>query len=910
ASGLMTAVAPGTTTLTIRTFNGRKASATITVVDAPTAIAFTNDPGILGAGEQTTISAKVNEGSAGGILYYSDNPEFATVNEKTGHITAIAPGTARIRAVTYVPGVEAEYFLEVRPAPTTLTMASSTIYVGYKERVQLEPIIDEGAETTFRYSSSKAKYAQVNAQGSLYCTYKGTYYITIRTHNDLSYKLKVVVRSAPGYVKVNPQTLELSAGQKFSLGATLPSGTASQLTWETLTPDILSVDENGLFTALAVGSGKAQVRTYNGKTAVCTVNVVAAPSAVYPPETALSVAENLQTEAVFTVNEGSYADFTYASADDAIATVDENGIVTGVTRGETEIIATTHNGLSTSVKVTVLPAPDEIIFEQESLTLGLGEVYQLTHSALPEDAVGVYSYASSDSRIVNVSAEGLLSCRALGTVEITVTAQNGTAAVMPVTVENYGNVHEALCAAHRGASGYRRDNTLAAIRYAAELNADEVELDVRMTKDGHLVLFHNDTLSYAGKAYSISALTLSQILSVQPHICLLKDALNYIASTNMNAQLEFKVSGIESAVIECVESCGMASRVKYESFNYDILKKVRALRPDAYTVYLISSSTTAKNVTSNLSKYDVDAISLSHSIATAEMVFKIHQAGMEAVVWTVNTRELIDKYRAMGVDVIITNYPNYMTGASVPPAPTSVSFDQSAYTVYLEDTLQLQPRINAGSATDFCYSAASSAYFTVDANGLITPLRHGTSTVTVSTYNGLTATATINVVDRYFPTAIAITSTPSQYMEIGMTYTPTVTVEPETAIADIKWTSSAPDIASVDPVTGTVTAVSYGKAVITGVSQRNPALTVKYNFVVLSDTRCLKVPSQKSDISGINNTLSQIRNVRASAFLELESLYQKGIITQSDYNARKGYITRAFDMYMVPWVTDETMFYW
>lgn len=213
--------------------------------------------------------------------------------------------------------------------------------------------------------------------------------------------------------------------------------------------------------------------------------------------------------------------------------------------------------------------------------------------------------------------------------------------------------------AHRGASAYREDNTLESFRYAAELGADEVELDVRKTKDGYLVLCHDATVVYAGKKRSISKLTLAQLKTVLPDVCTLEEALTYLSTTDMNVQIEIKVGSIESAVLQCVSDSGMVERAKYGSFDYGVVKKIRKLQPDAYVVYIISSGKTLKKVLKTPSAYKANAISLSCSNTSASTVFKLHQAGKKVAVWTVNTRELIEKYRSMGVDSIITNYPDY-----------------------------------------------------------------------------------------------------------------------------------------------------------------------------------------------------------------------------------------------------------
>ena len=248
----------------------------------------------------------------------------------------------------------------------------------------------------------------------------------------------------------------------------------------------------------------------------------------------------------------------------------------------------------------------------------------------------------------------------------------------------------------------------------------------------------------------------------------------------------------------------------------------------------------------------------------------------------------------------------------VKPSPSSIAFDAESYTVNIDETLQLSPILEPdGCYAELSYSIARAGFFTIDESGLITPLMRGSTTVTVKTHNGLSATVEIRVVDPYFPEAISFVSAPPGYLELGMTYQPLIKVEPETAVAALGWSSSEPNIVSVDAQTGLVTAMSYGTATITATSARNPALTLIYKLVVLSPERCLKMPNRRvTSTASISTTLSQIKNVRASAYQELKSLYARGVITTSDYSKRTAIVDRAFEMYLFPWMTNSLELYW
>ena len=121
------------------------------------------------------------------------------------------------------------------------------------------------------------------------------------------------------------------------------------------------------------------------------------------------------------------------------------------------------------------------------------------------------------------------------------------------------------------------------------------------------------------------------------------------------------------------------------------------------------------------------------------------------------------------------------------------------------ETLQLEPVVTSGAYAELSYTIQKAGYFTIDANGLVTPLRRGSSTVKVTTQNGLTATTTVQVVDPNYPELVELAETPPEYLEPGTSYTPKIRVSPKSAVSGLVWSSSDSEIASVNAETGKVT---------------------------------------------------------------------------------------------------------
>lgn len=156
------------------------------------------------------------------------------------------------------------------------------------------------------------------------------------------------------------------------------------------------------------------------------------------PETPLVVAtgETATAETSYTYDgetpENAQPEVVYTSGDATIATVDENGVITGVAEGETTITATVGE-LSASRTVSVIIPVESLTAEDASLHLADGAA-ALAYTVTPEHFTGELTFASTDETIVTVDADGLLTPMAVGDTTVTVTAPNGMTATAQIRV--------------------------------------------------------------------------------------------------------------------------------------------------------------------------------------------------------------------------------------------------------------------------------------------------------------------------------------------------------------------------------------------------------------------------------------------------------------------------------------------
>lgn len=235
-----------------------------------------------------------------------------------------------------------------------------------------------------------------------------------------------------GAINVTPPELSLRPGQTGQLSAAVIDNEGNPLdksiTWTSSDEAVATVSVTGLVTAVADGeatiTAAAGDKTSTAKvfvaTAIGTITVTPDAAAVDEGATVQLAAEAKDAEGNVLVRT-----FAWTSSDDAIATVDENGLVTGVDAGSATISASA-DGITGSAAITVNAVIVSVAVSQETLSLFEGDVVQLEAVALDKDGEPVttdFVWTSSDESIAVVSETGLVT--AVGTGNVTITAAAG-----------------------------------------------------------------------------------------------------------------------------------------------------------------------------------------------------------------------------------------------------------------------------------------------------------------------------------------------------------------------------------------------------------------------------------------------------------------------------------------------------
>ena len=220
---------------------------------------------------------------------------------------------------------------------------------------------------------------------------------------------------------------------------------------------------------------------------------------------------------------------------------------------------------------------------------------------------------------------------------------------------------------HRGAGGLAPENTMAAIEQAIAFGADWVEIDVQETVDGDVVVVHDsDFMKLAGVNLKVWDGTLAEIQQIDvgrrfdpaiagERVPTLRQVLE-ACRDKVGVNIELKDYGhgqrLEERVAAIVEDCGMQQQTISMSLKPEVVKRMKALRPE-WTVGLLMSLSVG-----DASSLEADFLAVNSRFVSRGLVHRVHQAGKQIFAWTTNDAVSMSTMISRGVDGVITDYPD------------------------------------------------------------------------------------------------------------------------------------------------------------------------------------------------------------------------------------------------------------
>ena len=234
-------------------------------------------------------------------------------------------------------------------------------------------------------------------------------------------------------------------------------------------------------------------------------------------------------------------------------------------------------------------------------------------------------------------------------------------------------VRETKVWAHRGASGYRPENTMEAFELAIKQGADGIELDVHTSADGQLIVIHDETVDRVTDGTGlVGEKTLKELKDLKVstpaepegiyRIPTLQEVLDLMRTTDMMVNIELKNSicfypGMEEKVLKAVKEAKMEEQLIYSSFNHYSLLQLKQLDQNVQTGILFSDGWVnpamyAKNLGINAVHPAV------YHLKYPQFREEVKRAGLKMHVWTADKPEHIQLVKEAGAEAVITDYPD------------------------------------------------------------------------------------------------------------------------------------------------------------------------------------------------------------------------------------------------------------
>ena len=421
----------------------------------------------LSLGDTYQLSATVlpDDATDKSITWSSSDESIASISED-GTVIAKGIGTATITATTNDgSNITASCFVTVNPilvSEIILSDSELSLKLGDIYQLSVAVLPDDATDKSITWSSSDESVASISDDGTVIAKGSGSATITATTNDgtNLSATCEVTVTDPvvlASSIEIIPSTLSLYTGESKTVTVKiLPENvTDDSFTWGCTNWDVVTIDDNGVVSAISAGEASICAIMQDGSDKVAFCQVTVTDPTVWATDIQLDYADltlvrNETVQLTATVLPENTTDNTvkWASNKPTIASVDDNGLVTAKKVGTATITAKTNDGTNLKAQCVVTVKPilvESIELNYSSYTLDVGESVQLTAIVLPEDADDkTVNWESGDKNIVEVN-DGLVSFCSVGSSYVYAIANDGSevrATCYFTTINGIEEVHQ------------------------------------------------------------------------------------------------------------------------------------------------------------------------------------------------------------------------------------------------------------------------------------------------------------------------------------------------------------------------------------------------------------------------------------------------------------------------------------
>ena len=219
-----------------------------------------------------------------------------------------------------------------------------------------------------------------------------------------------------------------------------------------------------------------------------------------------------------------------------------------------------------------------------------------------------------------------------------------------------------LVIGHRGAAGHAPENTIQSIGCAIEMGVDYIEIDVQPTRDGRLVVFHDRTMrrltGLHGYLRDYTLLELKEKANIfhKQKIPSFEEVCDLVTKSNVGLYVEIKGAGIESLILKTLCKYFDISSCLMGSFYHRSILKLKQLDPTVKTIALMEGvPITTRNIVHDT---QCDYLGLGIGSLDEQQIREVRSEGCGVIVWTVDDDDELPFLCELGIDGIVSNYPD------------------------------------------------------------------------------------------------------------------------------------------------------------------------------------------------------------------------------------------------------------
>lgn len=329
-------IVDGSTNETYRRTTITSSSVYVYVIDRITSLSLREHHATLCAGGTTSLSVDVTPNSPDGVVWSSSNERVATVDEY-GTVTGVTKGTATITTTTLDGSLSDTCTVDVTSPTTSASIAPTNLTVGQSKQLSVTVSPADACQTVTGWYSYNRDAVTVDDNGVVTGVGPGSSWVECYTTDGRCADVLITVIPALTSLSL-PSTASMCVNGALQLAPVTKPQIDDGLMWSSSNPAVAEVDEYGSVLGNKRGSAVITCTTPDGShTATCTVTVTVPSEYVDVEWATLRVGEKKKLKATVYPSEASQTIIGWWSYDPSIATVDENGVVTGLKAGEVYI---------------------------------------------------------------------------------------------------------------------------------------------------------------------------------------------------------------------------------------------------------------------------------------------------------------------------------------------------------------------------------------------------------------------------------------------------------------------------------------------------------------------------------------------------------------------------------------------